>query len=230
MEQKTIVTAAVVGVVALVVGYSVGMSQQKASYAEKIAAVAKMFPSVPEMRSVSGTVKSVSGKVITVETQSFGNPFENIPSSRQITVTDKTKITKNQPIEPAAFQKLNDAYQAAMQKFQKEQQALMASGKPLAAPTTGTVPTPPMPFKEVTVAVGDIKAGDSLTVNSDKDIKMATSFEASSITVSGSATPPPGAANAMPPVAPAGTPAVPPAAPILPGTSNPLPPVPAPTQ
>ncbi|MFA6364938.1 MAG: hypothetical protein WCW78_00860 [Candidatus Paceibacterota bacterium] len=189
MEQKSLVALVGVGVVALVVGYLVGVSQGgkavTASYASKIEAVSKLFPSMPDIRIISGTVKSVSGKVITIETQTYGNPFEDVPKVREITVGTNTKVTKNEAIPGEEYQKLNNAYQVAVQKFQKEQQAAMTSGKPALLPSGG-YPMMPSPTKQVDISVSDIKVGDIVAVSADKNIKTEASFEASSISVSAS--------------------------------------------
>ncbi|MFA6407079.1 MAG: hypothetical protein WCV80_00035 [Candidatus Paceibacterota bacterium] len=191
MEQKSLTTVAVVGLITLVIGYLVGMSQGvskgestiKASYASKIEEVKKLFPSTPEIYSVFGMVKSLDGKVITVETQVFGNPFEEIPKVREITVGTDTKITKNEQISAEEYKKLIEEYQVAMKKFQKDQQTSMALGRPAPLPVGG-YPMLPSMTKEVIISVSDIKVGDSITVRADKNIKTEAKFEASSVSVS----------------------------------------------
>lgn len=211
MQNKLLVPGIIV---ALIVGYVGGYFMTKSTYDQKIESAMKYFPSVTDIRSISGTVKDISGNTITIETQGFGNPFEDVPLVRTVNVTDNTTITKQENIDQAEFQKLQDAYQKEMKKVQDS----MAKSGSQATPQS--YPTPPVPFKTIDLSISDIKVGDNVSVMADQNIKMEKSFDAVSIAVSESVAAPAGIAPA-----PAGTPSV---APEPAGTTH-VPPPPAPT-
>ncbi len=168
----------ILGIIAgLIAGYLGGYGAAKSTYEKKIESAQKYFPSVTDIRSLSGTVKEVKGKTITLETGNLGNPFEDIPTAREVRVTDNTKIIKQEPLDPVKFRNLQDAFQKEMKKVQDE---VVKSGKPAAS---GAYPTPPMSFTVLDIAVSDIKKGDTVIVNADYNIKMEKNFDAASITV-----------------------------------------------
>lgn len=160
---------------ALVAGGVVGYISAGYQYSAQLNKVKSMFPATTAISFVSGTVKSVSGNVITMQTPSSGNPFEDLPTVRQVTVTSGTKIVRNEPKDPKVYQKEVAAYQAAVQKM-----------KPIQ--TAATTPAMPQPFTETALKISDLKAGDVLMVDAGKDIKTRTSFDAVKITVGGSGT------------------------------------------
>jgi hypothetical protein len=164
-------------VVALIAGGIVGYASAGYQYSAQIEKAKKAFPTQPEMQVVSGTIKTVSGDTITLETQPSANPFENLPTTRQVKVTSETKIVKNEPKDPEVFQDEMDAYQKAVSE---------SAPKP-GEPAPSNLPTPPEPFIEMELEISDLKAGDMITVDAGKDIKTATNFDAVKITLNATA-------------------------------------------
>ena len=165
----------------------------------------KFFPSMPEMRNVSGVVKQVKDGSFVLQSDPPANPFEDLPETREVIVGDKTAIIKLEQKDPAAYQKEIDM-------FQKEMES--ASKKSSAGITPGSLPTPPNPFKEVKLALKDLKEGERVTVEAKDDIKTAERFEAVRIVVQSYA----GAGGATTGGAPAGGP---PIAPPIPNSGAP---------
>jgi len=165
-------------VVALVVGGAVGYVTAGYQYSDKLEMAKTAFPSQPTMQIVSGTIQSISGNTITIQTPPSINPFEDLPTVREVTVTSETKILKSEPKEPAVFQKEVEAYQKAM--------SASASKPGEQAPAAGAnLPIPPQPFTETELSISDLKTGDMITVDAGKDVKTATSFDAVKITLGG---------------------------------------------
>lgn len=171
-------------VVALIVGGAVGYLSAGSQYSALLAKDAAMldkaklaFPTPPTMLSLSGTIKSISGNTLTIESSASGNPFDDLPTIRQVTLTGATKIVSSKLKDLQIFSQEMSDYQKAIQK---------------AAPGVGstTTPvavgfsTPPVPFSETEMQISDLKAGDVITVEAGKDIKMATSFDAVKVTLS----------------------------------------------
>ena len=114
---------------------------------------------MPEMLSVSGAVKSINGNTLIIETGENPNPFEQLPSTREIAVTQSTKIVRQDQKNPEEFQTENEEYQKKLQSG--------ASGA-----------IPPVPTIEMDIKLSDIKVNDFVTIVSDKNIKNSASFEA----------------------------------------------------
>ncbi|HUX36146.1 MAG TPA: hypothetical protein VMV71_03900, partial [Candidatus Paceibacterota bacterium] len=169
----------IIGIVlALIVGVAIGYFGAGYEYSAQLNKAKEAFPPIPVMNSVSGTIQSISGNTITLQTPLSGNPFENLPTVRQITVTDSTKLVKSEPVDPKAFQREMAAYQTAVQKAQK---APVSSSSTV--PSMANMPTPPQLFTETAISISDLKAGDSITVDAGKDITTSTSFDAVKITL-----------------------------------------------
>jgi len=188
----SIVVAAVIGcVVGYAIGYSIGGKNVAASYAEKIAAVGKLFPAPAQTLSLNGQVKSVTRDAITIDvTTSAANPFTegDAPLTREVTVTETTAIVRMEQKDPAIFQK-------EMTDFQKATKDSIASAKnaPVAI-------TPPSPFGEKSIKLADIKVGDMVTVTAESDIANAESFSATKIQAMMTATAVPAANQTAPSV------------------------------
>lgn len=187
---------------ALIAGAVIGYLGAGYQYSAQLDKAKKMFPVQPNMSVISGTVKSISGNTITLQTQPSMNPFEDLPTVREVSVTSATKIVKNELKDPKVYQQEMADYQAAFQTAQKA--AAAAGGK---VPMTSIKwPITPMPSVETAVKISDIKAGDMLMVDAGKDVKMSSSFEAVKITVTGAGAPiVPAGASAAPGAAPAPT-------------------------
>ncbi|MFA5842006.1 MAG: hypothetical protein WC835_03560 [Candidatus Paceibacterota bacterium] len=166
-------------IAALVVGGIIGYAGAGLQYSAQLDKVKKMFPAQPDIRSVSGTIAGISGNTITLKTVASINPFENSPDTREVTVTNGTKIIRSEPKTPEAFREEMSAYQKALKK------TFPAPGA--TTTTAAKMPTSPMPFNEIAIQISDLKAGDMITVESGKDIKTAPDFEAVKITLGGTA-------------------------------------------
>ena len=165
-------------VLALVAGMAIGYAGAGSQYSAQLDKAKKAFPSTPTMMSLSGTVKSISGDTIALQTSPSANPFENLPAVREVRVTSATKIIKNVPKDPTAFQKEMADYQAAFQKSMGAKPAALTN-----------LPIPPQSFNETALQISDLKAGDMIAVDAGKDVKTVTSFDAVKITVSEAAAP-----------------------------------------
>ena len=227
MKTVHIVLAVIALVAGLGVGYMMGLSAPSAQIdrtqadqlqgeLEKMKAqiekAKQFFPPSPQITSISGSVKSVEGDIMTVEASLFINPFEELPTMREVLVTEATKIIRNEPKDSALLQKENEAYQKAL----KEYKPSVPAGDGV-LPSLASSPTPPQLSVEKEVALGDVKAGDQVFVDAGKNIKTEKRFEAVRIVVQ-MTTLPAGAMYLAPvgfPVpAPVGTP--PAAAPLAP--------------
>ena len=156
---------------------------------EQVDKLKKLFPPIPEMRSVSGTVKKIDGKTITLEIAESPNPFDEWPTSRKVIVSDSTKIVKVTQKDPKEFQKEMEAY----------------SSGTIANPTNpASLRNPPSFTKEEVIKLTDIKVGDVITVEADHNIKSETQFTAIKISVGMGGS---GPAGLIPPPLPPGVPA-----------------------
>lgn len=163
MIKKTYLAIFGVFLLGIIVGYGLGLSQGtrkiNADLQEKLEKAKQLFPSVSDIRSLSGTVKSINGNVVNMEITGFLNPFEELPLMREIVITDATKIIMQTPKDFDLFQQEYAAYQKELE------QAL-------------SPPILPAPFIEKVVAFADIKTGQPLSVESAENIKNKTRFEA----------------------------------------------------
>lgn len=148
--------------------YPGSQNNQLAQLQSQLDKAKKYFPSIPEMKSLIGTVKQIKGGIIIIETQQAPNPFEELPTSREVTVTTSTKIVRQEQKTPLDFGK-------EMAEFQKKIQQNV----------NGTIPSalPPVPFAEKQLGLADIKINDQIIVESDKNIKTDVKFEATRIIV-----------------------------------------------
>ena len=129
------------------------------------------FPMMSEMRAFSGTVKKINGNTITLEIAESTNPFDEWPTVRKVLVTDTTRIVRISSKDSMAYQKEMNAYLAATVK---------AGGDP--AKTT-SLPPPPSFTKEEVIKPSDLKAGDTIIVEADSNIKTETQFTAVKISI-----------------------------------------------
>ena len=162
-------------IVAAVIGAAAGYAGAVYQYSAQINKVKSAFPMQTSVTSVAGTIQSISGNTITILSSPSGNPFENLPTTRTVTVTSATKIVKSTLKDPAVFQQEMAAYQKAVQKvIQKEV-------------SSTTLPTMPTPAAETTLDISKLKVGDMVSVDAGKDVATATSFDAVVITVTAEA-------------------------------------------
>jgi len=158
----------------LLVGGTIGYVSAGYQYAAKLAKIQSAFPSPAIMTSVVGTIQGVSGNTITLKSSSM-DPFENIPTVRTITVTNATKIVKNESKDMKVFAQEMDVYQKSVLK--------PVSASASTSPAAAGMITPPLPFTEATVSISDLKVGDMITVDAGKDVKTQASFEAVKISL-----------------------------------------------
>lgn len=206
MDKKVFIgTVVVVAVVAGLGGYlsagriSVpGVAGGCDKLQAKLDEVKKILPVPPDTNFVSGQVEAVNGNVITLKTQNV-NPFDESPRVRQVTVTDATKIIKNESKQPDVFQKEQEAYQKKMSAW-----------KPGSA---DTLPVPPVSYTEKEISLSDIKPGDQLNVEAANKVGMVANFEAMKVTQLYSAPAgvraPAASPASVPPSAPAAAPVAP---------------------
>lgn len=184
-----------VTVVALIVGGVVGYLGAGSQYSAQLDKAKKAFPTLPATQTIFGTIKSISGNVITLQTQSAVNPFENIPEVRTVTVTSATKIVKNERKDLNVLQQEMADYQKALKSTSRT--------VPVAGSTTPAIANmtiPPMPFTQTEIKLSDLKVGDMVSVDADKDIKTEASFEVVKIVIEGTPVigPPPPLPSAAP--------------------------------
>lgn len=166
--------------VGLVVGFfvgrnsipaSVGISEQSVKIQkleQQIEEAKKFFPPVPsDVRSISGTVTSVQGATIVVEVS--GNPFDESPRTRTVTVGSQTRIVRNEQKDPVLFGQ-------ELAKFQKAVRA--QAGKP--SPSSLVAP---IPFLETPGKLTDIQPGQQVTVTAGENIRDKESFTASMVSI-----------------------------------------------
>ena len=175
MNKNTLISI----LVAIGVGGAAGYAVASYQYAAKLNTIREAFPAPAELTSIVGTIQSVSGDIITLKSVPSMNPLEELPAVSTITVTSATTIEKLEPKAMNVLAQQMDAYQKAIQKSEP-------AGTSTASAINGVL-TPPLPFLETPLALADLKAGDMITVEAGKDIKMETSFEAVKISVTGSA-------------------------------------------
>ncbi len=163
-----IVTAIIASVAGYWVGYVKGGKAVDASGKAKIAAAEKLFPSQSKTLVVNGTVARTTDKSIMLErvVAPLSPLATDIPTTREVLITNATKITKIQ-------QKSSAVYNGEMAAFEKAIQSRHSG-----------VVAPPSPFTEVTISLSDIKAGDAVTASASEDILDASSFTAAQIQVS----------------------------------------------
>jgi hypothetical protein len=215
--NTTIVTAIIAALIGGLVGFFIAGNSavpggRVAELEAQIERAKRFFPAIPEIRSVSGTVRDVSGSTITIDADASPNPFEEWPTTRTITVGEKTRIIVQAQKDPATYQREFEAY-----RKQIERRTPAQSGTPADAATN--LPTPPMPFEEREIQIDEIELGSRISAEAAENIKTAARFEATLIRVQSV----PGGAG-MP--TPAGVPAaggapVPPPAVPTPAAANP---------
>ncbi|MCX6702518.1 MAG: hypothetical protein NTW60_01450 [Candidatus Wolfebacteria bacterium] len=204
-KSTTLIILAVSLIISLAIGfgsgYLVGQKTTASNYQAQIEKAKKFFPLIPDVRSVSGVVKKISGNVVTIEMPASANPFEDLPTTREVAITDKTKIVKSEPKDTRAYQEEIAVYQEALKKVQRQTAPASTGTAPTTPAAMANMPVPPMPFSEKDVKLSDLKEGMQISVQAGENIKTATKFEAVKITISSIAAP-----AVAPSVAPAALP------------------------
>lgn len=166
-----ILTSVVVaGIAGYFLGYSFGGKAVASTYSDRIAIANMMTPARVDVRFVNGRIKEIKGSTITVDRVLLSqNPFAgDAPVSREVTITNATKLTKILPKDMAVY----NAELAMVQKRLKEDPKLL----------NGPITTPSL-FVETPIKASDLKAGDTVVVSAATDILQAPSFSATQIQV-----------------------------------------------
>lgn len=170
MEQNKhiplIVAALLIGVVAGYVVGSIPAQNEIKTLRAQIDSVKNLFPQTPEMRSLSGQVKSVAADSLIFDVSGAISPLEQLPTTRTVHVANDTKLIRLVPKSAAAFQK-------ELSDFQKNIQSANLK----------TPPVPPQPFTQTTIKLSDLKTGDIVIISAHDNIKTATEFTATEISV-----------------------------------------------
>lgn len=130
---------------------------------QKIEKARKFFPSIADMRSVSGTIETIRGNSLFIKTSSSPNPFEDLPGKIEVSIISSTKIMR-----------LTQKDQEEFQKELEVSQELVKPGEPFQSP---------MPFVEKEISLNAIKAGDQVVIEAGENIKGKTKLEAVRIIV-----------------------------------------------
>jgi hypothetical protein len=136
---------------------------------EKIEQSGLLRPEPAEIFTVTGTITSVAGNKITLKAEpTVTNPLaEQAPETRTVTVTAETKILKLTPKTPEEIAKESEAFRKSAAELE-----------PGATP-----PNPPSPFGTKEIKITDLKAGDTISVTAETNIKMAAEFAAKEISI-----------------------------------------------
>lgn len=162
-------------VLVFLAGAAIGYSGAGYQYSVRIEKAKQFFPALPTLPAVSGAIQSISGSTITLLVQSVLNPFEDLPTVREVTVMSTTKIVKSEPKDPQMLMAETAEYQKVLDR------TLLLQDN--SAPVPANLLAPPQPFSETAIRLSDLKVGDMITVDAGKDIKTATRFEAVKITL-----------------------------------------------
>ena len=125
-------------------------------------------PEIQKMISVSGSIKSIDigpGK-LTIQSEQSPTP-ENLPQSREILISQNTRIVRIEEKEKSRFE---SEYQDYLDNLQSGNANI----------------NPPISVIETEISLGDLKIGDKIIAFADHDIKDSRSFEAVEIELGGS--------------------------------------------
>ena len=147
------------------------LQAKNAELSKQIYEAKKLFPQISVLKNVFGQVLSTNGNVLTIKTAPSNNPFEKLPESREVVVTERTKIVKRMSKDIVQYLKETEEYS------QKAQLARKSSN-----PDTSYL-IPPDTFIESPVKLSDIKVTDHISVDSENNIKTLFRFEAVKIIV-----------------------------------------------
>lgn len=159
MKYGFFIILAIVFAVGLILGY--GYKVKDCKEAEKL------FPKIEELYSVSGTIQDIGSSHFTLAVTFPLNPFEDISKVRKVVVTNSTKIAEQKPKDYATFQQEIEEYQ---RKYGLQPDKIHNGSQE-------ELPPAPMPFTEKILDFSDLNVGDSVIVNSDKNIKFLEAFE-----------------------------------------------------
>lgn len=139
-----------------------------ASLVKQVEKAKALFATIADMRSVDGVITKINGNIITIQASSSTNPFDELPTTRNVIVAQNTKVILRQPKDPREFQK-------EVLAFQK------ANAERIAARTPATPGSPLLPYLENEATLKDLKVNDRITAESATNIKTLTEFKATRI-------------------------------------------------
>ena len=168
----------IVIIVSLLIGFGVGFYQGKQSatnrFQAQIEKAKKFFPEALEIFSISGAIKKIDGNVLTIETPPSPNPFEELPTMREVVVGDDTEIIKREQKSPEVFNREIAAYEQALNRAQLDP----------SVPAPTDFPIPPDPFKETKIALDGLEVNNQILVDAgSENIKDSARFGAVRIVV-----------------------------------------------
>lgn len=162
MNRETLLGMGFTAIVGLVIGYGVGTWQSGKEIKRLHAGIDAIFPQNTEIKVLFGEVKEVRGGALVIDVRQMQSPFENLPSEREVVVTDATKILRSTVKSDAVF-----AQETAERK------------------TRGIAGTPSR-VGETSVPLKDIHAGDWVRVSTRGDARRSAKiFDAVEIRVNG---------------------------------------------
>lgn len=203
--MNSVLLAVIVGGAGFAGGYAMGSSRVEGAkaegYQEGLAAAKTKVDqgglyAAPHLTSLHGTIKSVSATGFDMEVeQVIQNPLaEPAPLVRHVTLAaDATILLTTQKSDAAVFKDL-EAYEKAVKDARAKGQS---------------EPQPPLSYDAKKITLDDLKAGDTVTVDSKEDIALAASIVATAVRVESAA-----AATAAPTTPTSSTP------PATPGTTQ----------
>jgi len=154
MRNKTLfLIAAIFLVIGFLGGNFYGSLKTKKLFEAKIKkAIEKLPDNGPlsktplELKAINGSIKEIKGDVLILKVPESSNPFEEWPLEREIIVNKDTKILKRV---------MKDFYE-----YEKERKNLKEEE-----------PVPP-PYKEEEIKLEELKVGDYLLIEAEKNIKF----------------------------------------------------------
>ena len=144
------------------IGYATGFTTAK-SIVEK-STVGGFFKSPDEIKTISGAITSIKGNVLTIHSQSIGNPFDGaVINDRSVTVSSTTKIFEIKNKTP-------EAYQLEIAEFTKKKY-----------PPDVAKNLYPIPYSRTVLEISTLKVGDYVGAISETNIKNVADFIAKEI-------------------------------------------------
>jgi hypothetical protein len=127
-------------------------------------------PEPTEIFTITGKITAITGNKISLKTdQVVTNPLaDQAPTARTVTVPTGVKIIKSTT-------KTREELTAETAAYEKTLAELKPGAKP---------PSPPLPYAEEEIKLTDLKAGDTISITSDQNIKFATEIVATEIKIS----------------------------------------------
>ena len=150
----------------LIFGYAFGLKRGEEKISSKttplLNEVRKYFYPIPEFNSLSGRILEIKDNIMVLEAYLPRNPFEPIPTRRSVVLNDSTRFVK-------IVSKSSAGYEKEVEEYQKRLKA-----------SAGQVFNirPPSLTEEMPISISEIKAGDTILVESAGPIKTKGIFEA----------------------------------------------------